>query len=150
MKLHLRQRAAHKVFGQVRRAQGQGLGFAIPVNMAKELLPQLKRGKVVRGWLGVMIQDITPELAKSFGLKSDRGVLISDVVKGSPAEKAGLLRGDVILRFDGKEIENAHKLSQLAAATAPHTQVKVDVLRNGNAETGNALKKGTKCPTENQ
>ncbi len=116
-------------------AQGQGIGFAIPVNMAKELLPQLKTGKVVRGWLGVMIQDITPELAKSFGLKSAKGVLVSDIVKGSPAEKAGLQRGDVIHRFDGKEIENAHKLSQAVAATAPSTQVKVDILRNGKAET---------------
>jgi serine protease Do len=116
-------------------AQAQGIGFAIPINMAKELLPQLKKGKVIRGWLGVTIQDITPELAKSFGLKSSQGVLISGVAKGSPAEKAGLLQGDVILRFHGKEIENAHMLSQLAAATAPNTQVKIDILRNGKAET---------------
>jgi serine protease Do len=116
-------------------AQGQGLGFAIPVNMAKNLLPQLKTGKVVRGWLGVMIQDITPQLAESFGLKSAEGVLVSDVVKGSPAEKAGLKQGDVILRFDTKEIENAHKLSQAVAVTAPDTQVKIDIQRNGNAKT---------------
>ena len=125
-----------------------GIGFAIPSNMAKQLLPQLRQGKVRRSWLGVMIQDITPELAKSFGLKSAEGVLVSDVVKGSPAEKAGLLRGDVILRFDGKEIENAHKLSQLAAATAPNTQVKVDILRNGKAETV-TLSTGT-MPSEEQ
>jgi len=116
-------------------AQGQGIGFAIPINMAKELLPQLKAGKVVRGWLGVMIQDITPELAKSFGLKDTTGVLISDVVKGAPADKAGLLRGDVILRFDNKEIENAHTLSQLVATTAPNSTVKIDLLRNGKKET---------------
>ena len=116
-------------------AQGQGIGFAIPINMAKELLPQLKKGKVVRGWIGLMIQDITPELAKSFGLKSTKGVLVSDVVQGSPAEKAGLLRGDIILRFDGKEIQNAHMLSQMAAATAPNTQVKIDLLRNGQEKT---------------
>jgi serine protease Do len=116
-------------------AQGQGLGFAIPVNMAKDLLPQLKTGKVVRGWLGIMIQDITPELAKSFGLKSDSGVLVSDVVKGSPAEKAGLQRGDVILRFAGKDIDNTHKLSQMAAATAPDTGVKIDLFRNGKEQT---------------
>jgi serine protease Do len=129
-------------------AQGQGIGFAIPVNMAKELLPQLKQGKVVRGWLGLMIQDITPELAKSFGIKTDKGVLISDVVKGSPAEKAGLMRGDVILRFNGKEIENAHKLSQLAAATPPGTQTKIDLLRNGQEKTI-SLKLGT-MPEEAQ
>jgi serine protease Do len=116
-------------------AQGQGIGFAIPVNMAKELLPQLKTGKIVRGWLGVMIQDITPQLAESFGLKSAKGVLISDVVEDSPAEKAGLKQGDVIIRFNAKEIENAHKLSQVVAATAPDTQVKVDIRRNGNAKT---------------
>jgi len=129
-------------------AQGQGIGFAIPVNMAKELLPQLKTGKVVRGWIGVMIQDITPELAKSFGLKSAKGVLVSDVVKGSPAEKAGLSRGDVILRFDGKEIENAHVLSQQAGATPPNTTVKVDLLRNGKEQTI-PLKIGT-MPEEGQ
>jgi len=127
-------------------AQGQGIGFAIPINMAKELLPQLKKGKVTRGWLGIMIQDITPELAKSFGLKSAKGVLVSEVVKGSPAEQSGLRSGDVILRFEGKEIENAHKLSQLAAATAPNTQVKIDLLRNGKEETI-SLKVGT-MPTE--
>jgi serine protease Do len=123
-------------------AQGQGIGFAIPINMATELLPQLKTGKVVRGWLGVMIQDITPELAKSFGLKSAKGVLVSDVVKDGPAEKGGLLRGDVILRFEAKEIENAHTLSQLVAATAPNTPVKIDLLRNGKEETI-SLKLGT-------
>jgi serine protease Do len=129
-------------------AQGQGIGFAIPVNMAKELLPQLKKGKVVRGWLGLMIQDITPELAKSFGIKSDKGVLISDIVKGSPAEKAGLMRGDVIVRFNDTEIENAHKLSQLAGATPPGTQTKIDFLRNGQEKTL-SLKVGT-MPEEAQ
>jgi serine protease Do len=129
-------------------AQGQGLGFAIPVNMAKDLLPQLKTGKVVRGWLGVMIQDITPQLAESIGLKSAKGVLVSDVVKGSPAEKSGLKQGDVIMRFDAKEIENAHKLSQVVAATAPDTRVKVDIRRNGNAKTV-SLTIGT-MPSEEQ
>ena len=129
-------------------AQGQGIGFAIPINMAKELLPQLKTGKIVRGWLGVMIQDITPELAKSFGLMHSNGVLVSDVVKDSPADKAGLLRGDVILRFDGKEIENAHKLSQLVAETAPNTLIKIGLLRNGKEKTL-SLKIGT-MPEEAQ
>jgi serine protease Do len=129
-------------------AQGQGIGFAIPINMAKELLPQLKTGKIVRGWLGVMIQDITPELAKSFGLMHSNGVLVSDVVKDSPADKAGLLSGDVILRFDGKEIENAHKLSQLVAETAPNTLIKIGLLRNGKEKTL-SLKIGT-MPEEAQ
>jgi serine protease Do len=132
-------------------AQAQGIGFAIPINIAKELLPQLKKGKVVRGWLGVMIQDITPELAKSFGLKTSKGVIVSDVLKGSPAEKAGLQSGDVILQFNGKEVENARALSQMAAATAPNTQVKIDILRNGKAETisltvGTMSEEGQKAP----
>ena len=112
-------------------AQGQNIGFAIPVNMAKDLLPQLKSGKIIRGWLGVMIQDITPELSKSFGLKEEKGVLLSDVTKGSPAEKAGLKRGDIVIRFNGKETENAHTLSRLVAAIPPDTKVTLDVIRNG-------------------
>ena len=116
-------------------AQGQGIGFAIPINIAKNLLPQLKIGKIVRGWLGIMIQNITPELAKSFNLESSKGVIVSDVVKGSPADKASLQRGDVILRFDGKEVENAHMLSQMAASTSPDTQVKIEILRNGEEKT---------------
>jgi serine protease Do len=116
-------------------AQGQGIGFAIPIDIAKNLLPQLKTGKIVRGWLGIMIQDITPELAKSFGLESSKGVIVSDVVTGSPADKASLQRGDVILKFEGKEVENAHMLSQMAASTAPDTNVKIDILRNGREKT---------------
>jgi serine protease Do len=112
-------------------AQGQGIGFAIPVKIAKELLPQLKSGKVIRGWLGVMIQDLTPELAKSFGLKEAKGVLISDVVKDGPAEKAGLKRGDVVLKFDGKEVENAHELSFLVANTQPDSKAVIAIMRDG-------------------
>jgi serine protease Do len=116
-------------------AQGQNIGFAIPVNMAKDLLPQLKSGTIIRGWLGVLIQDITPELAKPFGLKEAQGVLLSDVMKGSPAEKAGLKRGDVLIRFNGKKVENAHTLSRLVAATPPDTKVEVDVIRDGKQKT---------------
>jgi serine protease Do len=115
--------------------QGQNIGFAIPVNMAKDLLPQLKSGRIIRGWLGVMIQDITPELARPFGLEEAKGVVLSDVTKGSPADKAGLRRGDVLIRFNGKEVENAHILSRLVAATPPDTKVKVDVIRDGKQKT---------------
>jgi len=81
-----------------------GIGFAIPVNMAKEIVPQLEEnGHVTRGWLGVGIQKITPELAKSFGLKDEKGALVSQVVKGGPADKAGIETGDVIVEFDGKK-----------------------------------------------
>jgi serine protease Do len=113
-------------------AQGQGIGFAIPISMAKELLPQLEAGKIVRGWLGVMIQDVTPDLAKSFNLKETNGVLVSDVTQGSPATDAGFKQGDVIIRFDGKPVANAHALSRLVAATAPGTKAKVDILRDGS------------------
>jgi len=116
-------------------AQGQNIGFTIPINLAKELLPQLKAGKIVRGWLGVMIQDVTPDLAKSFGLKEAKGVLISDVTEGSPAAKAGLKRGDVVKGFDGHEVENAHTLSRLVAATQPNSKAKVDVIRDGKEKT---------------
>jgi serine protease Do len=116
-------------------AQGQNIGFTIPISLAKELLPQLKAGKIVRGWLGVMIQDITPELAKSFGLRETRGVLISDVTKDSPAEKAGLKRGDIVTQFNGKEVENAHTLSRLVAATQPSSKAKVDIIRDGKEKS---------------
>jgi len=116
-------------------AQGQNIGFTIPINLAKELLPQLKAGKIIRGWLGVMIQDVTPDLAKSFGLKETKGVLISDVNEGSPAAKAGLKRGDVVKGFDGHEVENAHTLSRLVAATQPNSKAKVDIIRGGKEKT---------------
>lgn len=116
-------------------AQGQGIGFAIPVNMAKELLPQLKTGKIVRGWLGVMIQDVTPELAKSFGLSEAKGVLVSGFTQESPARKAGLKRGDVVVQFNGKEVDNAHMLSRMVAATEPGTKVEIGIIRKGKAET---------------
>lgn len=116
-------------------ARGQGIGFAIPVNMAKELLPQLKKGKIIRGWLGVMIQDMTPELAKSFGLDKPKGALVADVLEGGPADKAGIKRGDVVVGFDGKEIPDARTLSRLVAATAPDSEVEVVVLRDGKEKS---------------
>ncbi len=116
-------------------AQGQGIGFAIPVNVANDLIPQLRAGRVVRGWLGVMIQDITPELAESFGIKESKGVIISDIVPDGPAEKSNLRRGDVVLNFEGKAVENAHGLSRMVAATPPNTSVNIEVLRDGSKKT---------------
>jgi len=118
-------------------ASGQGLGFAIPINMAKKLLPQLiKHGKVMdRGWLGVMIQEITPELAKSFGLKEDQeGVLVGDVLAGSPAEKAGLKRGDVIISLDGKNVNKVSKLPGMVATSQPGKVLKIGVIRDGKEQ----------------
>jgi len=112
-----------------------GIGFAIPINMAKNLLPQLKEGKVVRGWLGVMIQKITPELKKKLGLKDERGALVADVTPNGPAEKAGIKRGDVILTFDGKEIKEMNDLPLIVASTPVGKMVKVEVWRKDKKET---------------
>lgn len=116
-----------------------GIGFAIPVNMAKRLLPQLKeKGSVTRGWLGVMIQPITKELAETFDLSSVEGALVADVVKGSPAEKAGLKRGDVIISFDDEKIGKMKQLPGLVAATKVGTKVKLKVIRGGKEKILNA------------
>jgi serine protease Do len=111
---------------------GQGIGFAIPINMAKELLPQLKeKGRVTRGWLGVGIQKVTSELAESFGLKEAKGALVSQVFKDSPADKAGIRQGDVILEFDGKQIEEFGDLSRIVASTPVRKTVSIKVFRGG-------------------
>ena len=113
---------------------GQGIGFAIPINVVKDLLPQLKsKGKVVRGWLGVVIQKVTPDIAKSFGLKEPEGALVSDVAEGSPAEKAGIKRGDVITTFNGKRIKDMDQLPRLVGNTEIGKKVKVGLLRDGKA-----------------
>ncbi len=114
-------------------AQGQGIGFAIPINLAKEILTQLKTGKVTRGWLGIMIQDLTPELAKSFDIQETKGVIVADIVGDGPAEKAGLKRGDIITGLNGKDVENAHSLSRMVASTAPDTNVTIKVIRDGKS-----------------
>ncbi|MEW6489239.1 MAG: DegQ family serine endoprotease [Thermodesulfobacteriota bacterium] len=117
-------------------AGGTGIGFAIPVNMAREVVTQLKdSGKVTRGWLGVMIQQLTPELAKQFGLDEPRGALVGGVTAGGPAEKAGLLRGDVILEFDGAAVGRMNELPRLVAQRAPGSEVQVVVLRKGERKT---------------
>ena len=113
-------------------AAGQGIGFAIPVNMAKQVVGQLiKKGSVTRGWLGVSIQPVTDEIAQSFGLQKSRGALVSDIMSGSPAEKAGLKQGDVITRFGGKDIKDARQLQMLVADTQAGQKVEMDVVRNG-------------------
>jgi serine protease Do len=111
---------------------GQGIGFAIPINMAKDLLPQLKdKGKITRGWLGVVIQRVTPEIAKSFGLKASEGALVSDVMEGSPAEKAGLKTGDVITSFNGKQIKDMDQLPRAVASTEIGKKVRLGIIRDG-------------------
>lgn len=109
-----------------------GIGFAIPINMAKTVLRQLKEtGKVVRGWLGVMIQPVTPEIAEAFNLESPIGALVAEVTKDSPAEKAGLKRGDIIVEFDGKKIDDYHTLPSIVAGTPVGKKVKVKLIRDG-------------------
>ncbi|HZR46876.1 MAG TPA: DegQ family serine endoprotease [Candidatus Manganitrophaceae bacterium] len=107
-----------------------GIGFAVPSNMAKSVMESLvKSGKVVRGWLGVSIQEITPPLAKEFGLKEAKGALVGDVLSGSPAEKAGFKRGDVIVDFMGHPIESSTQLRNLVAGTPVGAKGKVKVIR---------------------
>ncbi|MHB8092197.1 MAG: DegQ family serine endoprotease [Syntrophales bacterium] len=113
-------------------ASGQGIGFAIPINMAKEIAPQLqKRGHVTRGLLGVTIQDVTPELAKSLGLGTTKGALVSQTLPGEPADKAGIKQGDVIINFDGRKVENSKDLPRIVAATPIGKEVAVTVIRDG-------------------
>ena len=121
---------------------GQGIGFAIPIDMAKSIIPQLEqKGSVTRGWLGIGIQQMTPSLEKSFGLKDQKGVLVGDVFKGGPAEKAGLERGDVITRFDGKDVAESRDLSRIVASTPVGKTVDVKLVRDGK-EIERAVKVG--------
>ncbi|WP_342240293.1 trypsin-like peptidase domain-containing protein [Inquilinus sp. OTU3971] len=113
-----------------------GIGFAIPSNLAKTVIAQLREhGSVRRGWLGVQIQALTPELAEAAGLDSARGALVAEVQKNSPALKAGLHQGDVIVSFGGKPVAQSKDLPRLVAETATGTTVPVGVLRNGKART---------------
>ncbi len=117
-------------------AAGQGIGFAIPSNLAKSIIPQLmEKGKVTRGMLGVQVQVVTPELARSFGLSEPMGALVAEVRPGTPAEKAGIKRGDIIIEFNGQPIREMNELPRLVAATAPGTKATVKVLREGKEKT---------------
>ncbi len=114
----------------------QGVGFAIPSSMANAVMENLiKNGKVVRGWLGVSVQSVTPDLAKQFNLREDKGALVSDVTQGSPAEKAGITRGDVITHYDGKEVDEPSNLRNMVASTPPNREVTLGVLREGKPVT---------------
>lgn len=117
-------------------AGGQGIGFAIPINLAKSVITQLKgTGKVVRGWLGVLVQQITPDIAEGLRLSEPKGALVSDVTPGSPADKVGIKRQDIITEFNGQQINDMQELPRLVAATSPGTEVTLKFLRNGKEQT---------------
>jgi serine protease Do len=110
----------------------QGVGFAIPINMARNIMQQIvEHGKVIRGHLGVLIQPVTPDMAKAFGLSQGGGALVGDVTPGSPAAKAGIQRGDVILDLNGKPVSGPDELSVDISETAPGTPVHLTIFRNG-------------------
>jgi serine protease Do len=119
-----------------RSGGNQGIGFAIPVNMARDVMTSLvKDGHVTRGYLGVLIQDITPALAKRFDLKDSTGALIGDVTPKSPAERAGLQSGDVVLEFNGKKVTDSRHLKLEVARVQPGESVPVKILRDGSTKT---------------
>jgi serine protease Do len=115
-----------------RSGGSEGVGFAIPVGLAKSVLDQLRaNGHVERGWLGVGIQEVTPELASSFDLRDASGALVASLAPGGPAEKAGLQRGDVIVEFDGHAIADSHQLPAMVAVASVGSQARLTVLRGG-------------------
>src|SRR5438105_8566001 len=108
-----------------------GIGFAIPINLVKEVLPQLRgKGKVTRGYLGVLIQKVTPEIAESLGMEKGYGALVANVSKDGPADKAGVKVGDVIVEFDGKEVKDSGDLPIIVARTQVDKKARMKVLRD--------------------
>ncbi len=117
-------------------AAGQGIGFAIPINLARHIATQLiETGEVVRGWLGVSIQPLTPELAESFGLDRVTGALVNQILPDSPAAASDLQRGDILLRYDGKEVRGVRELQLMVASTPVGKRVDLEVLRGGRRVT---------------
>ena len=114
----------------------QGIGFAIPGKFAIEVMQQLiQHGRVIRGWLGVEVQDITPALAESFHLKNTQGVIVAGILRNGPAAQAGLRPGDVIKKIDDKEIDNSKQVMNSIANIKPDSNIKIDIMRQGNAMT---------------
>jgi serine protease Do len=110
-----------------------GIGFAVPVNMAQRLLPELKaKGRVSRGWLGVSVGSLTDETATALGLTEKRGALVVEVMAGSPADQAGLQPGDVIVRVDGREVVRAKEFARLVAGVPPGKTVQIGVVHEGH------------------
>ncbi|MDE2428087.1 MAG: Do family serine endopeptidase [Burkholderiales bacterium] len=113
-----------------------GIGFAIPVTTIKSVMESIiNNGHVVRGWIGVEPQDITPELAESFGLKQDSGAIIAGVIRGGPADKAGMKPGDILIAIEGKTVADTTEMLNLVAQLKPGTKAKITVLRNAQKPT---------------
>jgi serine protease Do len=114
--------------------QGQGIGFAIPSNLARGLIESLlEEGRVVRGWLGIVFQPLDPELSEAFGVDREHGAVVAEVTPGSPADEGGMRRGDVIVAVDGEELRSGRRLPAIVAGLAPGTTVEVTVIREGDA-----------------
>jgi len=117
-------------------ANGQGIGFAIPVNMARGVVNQLQaHGAVTRGWLGVSIQDLSPELADYYGIKDKKGALVAQVFEGDPADKAGIKANDIIIEVDGKSIDSSRDLTRKIASIEVGNKAAITVLRDGKEKT---------------
>ena len=111
----------------------EGIGFAVPANLARQVMDQiLKNGKVVRAYMGILPQDVTPDMAKAFGQKEAHGVVVGDVTTKSPAQHGGVQRGDILLEVNGKPVANANDLRMTISMMQPGTDVKLKVLRDGN------------------
>jgi len=116
-----------------RSGGNNGIGFAVPINLARFVMERLiMDGKVTRGYLGVMIQPVTPELAKAFDLDDASGALVGEVTEDSPAEEAGLEEGDVIIEFEGKKVDDSRHLRLMVAQTAPGTRASLILIREGD------------------
>lgn len=114
----------------------QGIGFAIPSNMANQVVTQLKTGgKVIRGWLGVGIQPLTPKLGEKFGVKDGKGILVNEVFEGNPADVAGIKPGDIITSVGGERLESPNQLSRVVAGFGPGEEVQVQIIRDGQSLT---------------
>jgi serine protease Do len=135
-------------------AQGQGIGFAIPINLARDIVAQLKdHGSVTRGWMGVGIQDLTPELAEYYGIKNQKGVLVIQVFPDNPAEKAGIKPKDVIVAVDGKPVTTGRELSSAVAGMPVGKDVPLKIIREGKEQTVNvkiAERKETEAEAQSQ
>jgi serine protease Do len=117
-------------------AQGNGIGFAIPINTAKSILADLKtKGSVTRGWLGISIQDITEDIAENMKLKDMKGALVGHIFEGDPADKAGIKTGDIIVEIAGKKIQDSHELMRIVAALTVGEKITVKILRDGKEKT---------------